>query len=254
MSQGLIGFVRKPGYSFTNSISSHPEKGSISFELACSQHGNYMSALQKNGVELVILPALEKCPDAPFVEDTTVILDGLAIVCPNKEKSRQGESSSIHAEIKKYIPIKILPESTFLDGGDVLVTEDKIFVGVSSRTNLQAINALAKFTKKPVIPVKVSLGLHLKTSVTYLGSNTLVIDPSSIETSSLSEFKWIETEKPDRYAANCLGIENIVLMPKGFNKVATKIRKEGFKTLELDMSEFEKANGGITCLSIIFKK
>ena len=87
-----------------------------------------------------------------------------------------------------------------------------------------------------------------------MGSNTLVIDPSSIETSSLSEFKWIETEKPDRYAANCLGIENMVIMPKGFNKVATKIRKEGFKTLELDMSEFEKANGGITCLSIIFKK
>ena len=254
MSKGLIGFVRKPGYSFTNSISCHSKKDSISFKLACSQHKNYIAALQKTGIELVVLPALEEYPDAPFVEDTTVVLDGLAIVCPNKEKSRQGEGSSIHAEITKYIPIKVLSESTTLDGGDVLITEDKIFVGVSSRTNLQAINALAKFTKKPVIPVKVSLGLHLKTSVTYLGSNTLVIDPSSIETSSLTEFKWIETEKSDRYAANCLGIENMVLMPKGFNKVATKIRKEGFKTLELDMSEFEKANGGITCLSLIFKK
>ena len=254
MSKGLIGFVRRPGDSFTNSISYHPKKDSISFKLAYSQHENYIAALQKTWIALVVLPALEKYPDAPFVEDTTVVLDGLAIACPNKEKSRQGEGSSLHAEITKYIPIKALPESTILDGGDVLITEDKIFVGVSSRTNLQAINALAKFTKKPVIPVKVSLGLHLKTSVTYLGSNTLVIDPSSIDASSLSEFKWIETEKPDRYAANCLGIENMVIMPKGFNKVATKIRKEGFKTLELDMSEFEKANGGITCLSIIFKK
>ena len=254
MSNGLIGFVRKPGYSFTNSISCHPKKNSISFKLACSQHENYIAVLQKNGVELVVLPALEKHPDAPFVEDTTAILDGLAIACPNKEKSRQGEGSSIHAEIKKYIPIKILPESTFLDGGDVLVTEDKIFVGVSSRTNLQAIDALAKFAKKPVIPIKVNLGLHLKTSVTYLGNKTLVIDPSSIETSALSEFKWIETGNSDRYAANCLCIGNMVLMPKGFKKIASQIRKEGFKTLELDMSEFEKANGGITCLSIIFKK
>ena len=94
MSNGLIGFVRKPGYSFTNSISCHPEKNYISFKLACSQHENYIAVLQKNGVELVVLPALEKHPDAPFVEDTTVILDGLAIVCPNKEKSRQGEGSS----------------------------------------------------------------------------------------------------------------------------------------------------------------
>ena len=119
---------------------------------------------------------------------------------------------------------------------------------------MQAIDALAKFTKKPVIPIKVNRGLHLKTSVTYLGNKTLVIDPSSIETSALNGFKWIETGNSDRYAANCLCIGNMVLMPKEFKKIATQIRKEGFKTLELDMSEFEKANGGITCLSIIFKK
>ena len=103
MSKGLIGFVRRPGDSFANSISYHPKKDSISFKLACSQHENYIAALQKTGIELVVLPALEEYPDAPFVEDTTVVLDGLAIACPNKEKSRQGEGSSVHAEITIYL-------------------------------------------------------------------------------------------------------------------------------------------------------
>ena len=127
-------------------------------------------------------------------------------------------------------------------------------MGISGRTNLEAVDALSKFAKKPVVPVEVVFGLHLKTAVTYLGNNILVLDPSSVNATALTGFKWIETGESERYAANCLTIGNTILMARGFNKLANKIRREGFKTLELDMSEFEKANGGISCLSIIFKK
>ena len=249
-----IAFVRKPGSSFTQAISSHPGKKTINIERARSQHQSYVSALQEAGIEVVIFPALEDYPDAPFVEDTTVVFEHVAVACSNKEKLRQGEGESIHTEIKKYRQVEVLPKFATLDGGDVLNTEEKLFVGISNRTNLRAVEALAKIARKPVVPVEVTFGLHLKTVATYLGKNTLVLDPSSLKTDTLDEFKWIKTEKSDRYAANCLAIGNNVLMAAGCKNVARKIREEGFKTIELDMSEFEKANGGPTCLSIVFKK
>lgn len=245
-----IAFVRSPGPSFKQAISSNLKNQPIDIKRACLQHESYIAALQETGLDVISLPSADEYPDAPFVEDTTVVFDHIALACPNKEKSRRGEGPSIHKEIKKHITIKSLPPSVTLDGGDVLNTEEKIFVGISSRTNLTAVNSLAKFTTKPVIPVKVIRGLHLKTSVSYLGNNIIVLDPSSIETSSLRTFKWIETNR----AANCLTIGNIVLISKGCTEEADKIRLKGFKTLQVDISEFEKADGGLTCLSIILKK
>jgi dimethylargininase len=246
-----IAFVRSPGPSFNQAISSNLKNQPIDIKRACLQHESYIAALKETGLDVISLPSADEYPDAPFVEDTTVVFDHIALACPNKEKSRRGEGPSIHKEIKKHITIKSLPPSVTLDGGDVLNTEEKIFVGISSRTNLTAVNSLAKFTTKPVIPVKVIRGLHLKTSVSYLGNNIIVLDPSSIETTSLRTFKWIETSG---YAANCLAIGNIVLISKGCTEEADKIRLKGFKTLQVDISEFEKADGGLTCLSIILKK
>ena len=249
-----IAFVRRPDPSFNQAISANPKDQPIDLKRASLHHEHYIAALEKTGVEIVSLPAIHGYPDAPFVEDTTVVFDHLALACPNKEKSRRGEGASVHKEVKKYRTIKTLPPSVTLDGGDVLNTGKKIFVGISSRTNFEAVNALAKFTKKPVIPIKILRWLHLKTSVSYLGNDILVLDPSSVETSPLHEFKWIETDSSSHRAANCLAIENKVLISKESNQIADRIHKEGFKTLELDISEFEKADGGLTCLSIILKQ
>ena len=249
-----IAFVRSPGSTFSHAISPHPDKHSIDVDRACSQHERYVSALKETGIEVFQFPPLDECPDAPFVEDTTVVFDHVAVACPNKEKSRQGEGASIHTAIKKYRPVETLAASVTLDGGDVLNTEEKLFVGISRRTNRQAIDALAEFARKPVVPIEVLRGLHLKTAATYLGNNVLALDSSSIDTTALTGFKWIETGEADCYAANCVTIGNTVLVARGFPKVADKIRAEGFKTIELDMSEFEKAGGGLSCLSIIFKK
>ena len=249
-----LAFVRRPGPSFNKAISANPKNQPINVKRACLQHECYIAALEETGIEVVLLPAVYEYPDAPFVEDTTVVFDHVALACPNKEKSRRGEGASIQKEIKHYRTIKTLPPHVTLDGGDVLNTKKKIFVGISSRTNLEAVNALAKFTKKPVVPVKILNGLHLKTSVSYLGKNILVLDPSSIDTTSLQGFKWLETGTSNRYAANCLAIGNTVLISKGSNEVADKIHREGFKTMQLDISEFEKADGGLTCLSIVFNE
>ncbi|HJL72715.1 MAG TPA: hypothetical protein QGI40_02525, partial [Nitrospinaceae bacterium] len=92
-----IAFVRSPGSTFNHAISSHPEKHTIDVELVCSQHEQYVSALIESGIEVIKFPPLENCPDATFVEDTTVVFDHVAVACPNKEKSRQEEGTSIHA-------------------------------------------------------------------------------------------------------------------------------------------------------------
>ena len=161
-------------------------------------------------------------------------------------------SAAILEEIGKYRSVEKLSELASLDGGDVLNTKEKLLVGISTRTNQEAADALSKIAGKPVVSVPVLRGLHLKTRLTSLGGNLLVVDSSSIDVATLDGFRFIETGESDNYAANCLVIGEAVLMPAGFPKVAKNIRKEGLRTVELEMSEFEKAEGGLTCLSIIF--
>ena len=244
--------VGKPSPAFVRALSSHPQKNQIDYQLACDQHLRYIDALQQAGAHVVTLEPLDDFPDSPFVEDTTIILDHEALICPMKEESRRGEIASV-AEIinKRRTVIKYLEPPATLDGGDVLITGPAVFVGQSTRTNRRAVAALAAVCGKPCLPVAVKRGLHLKSAVSYLGGNLLVIDPSSVDTSPFKNFDWIEVDEKERYAANCLRLEEFVLMPAGYPKVADHIRRRGFKTLELEMSEFEKADGAITCLSLI---
>ena len=169
-----------------------------------------------------------------------------------KEPSRQEEVQSIASVLKTHGDCMKLDSYATLDGGDVMqTTPDAIFVGLSNRTNLQAITALAKLTSKKVIPVAVTKGLHLKSAATYLSNNLLIIDPSRVDSSNLQYFDWIEVTGSESYSANCLALGNSVLMPAGFPNVSEQIRAHGLETLELEMSEFEKADGGVTCLSLI---
>ena len=169
-----------------------------------------------------------------------------------KEPSRQEEVQSIASVLKTHGDCMKLDSYATLDGGDVMqTTPDAIFVGLSNRPNLQAITALAKLTSKKVVPVAVIKGLHLKSAATYLGNNLIILDPSRVDSSHLKQFDWIEVNENESYAANCLALGNSVLIPTGFPNVREQIRAHGLETLELEMSEFEKAAGGVTCLSLI---
>lgn len=243
--------VRKPSPSFINAISSHPEKSAIDFSKALGQHERYVEILKKLRVKVIYLPPLKNSPDATFVEDTAVILEGKAVICPVKEKSRKGESASVAEELRKRLPLVYLPKQATLDGGDVLMTPDKLFVGLSRRTNKEAADALAALTQKPVIPVPVYRGLHLKSAVSYLGKNTLVLDPEKIDTEPFKEFDWIPVSEKESYAGNTLTINQTTLLPAGFSETAQKIQSRGFQTVELEMTEFQKADGALSCLSLL---
>ena len=249
-----IALVRKPGPAFTGAISGHPQKHRIDSQRALDQHGHYVRGLEQAGARVTILETLNEFPDSPFIEDTVVIFNREALICSMKAKSRRGEVASVAREVSAHRSITHLKPPATLDGGDVLITDQTVYVGQSTRTNKDAIAALKKCCEKPCIPVSVHRGLHLKSSVSFLGGNLLVIDPTSVETSSFEKFEWIEVDASERYAANCLALGQFVLLPAGFPKVADNIRAHGFHIIELPMSEFEKADGGVTCLSLIIKE
>ena len=250
----FTALVRKPGLKFPQALSEHPQKNNIDLAHALRQHEGYVKALQEVGGKVEHLPPKDHLPDATFVEDTAVLLEDKILLCPMKEPSRQEEVESTAAVLKKYRDCVTLDSPATLDGGDVMNSPDAIFVGLSKRTNLRAIQALAKLTSKRVIPVAVTKGLHLKSATTFLGNDLLIIDPSRVDSSNLKQFDWIEVTESESYAANCLAFEDVVLMPAGFSSISDKIRAHGLKPLELEMSEFEKADGSITCLSLIIPR
>lgn len=251
MSKSLHAWARSPSKSFAHALSDHPEAGSIHIQKAKQQHTAYCEALQTAGLTIEVLKPLDAFPDSVFIEDNALILEGQAVLCSMKETSRREESSFLMNTLQSRLPVLQLKPPVFIDGGDVLQTKDTVFVGQSQRTSTEAIEALQSLTSKPVIPVVVKKGLHLKTAVSYLGKNLLVINPSHVETEPFSNFEWIEVDEDEAYAANCLKVESHVILPAGFPKLEKRIQNHGFLTLPVDMSEFQKADGGVTCLSLL---
>ena len=247
--QSFTALVRPPGISFPQAISNHPQKTGINYFTALKQHQNYVSTLKQIGGKILSLPPENSLPDSTFVEDTAFVFGETAFLCSAKEKSRRNEVESVAKLLKDHL--KLLQLKPYLDGGDILSTPEAIYVGLTSRTDAKAAKFLSKQICKKMVYIPVFKGLHLKSAVSYLGNNILLISPERVETSAFKYFKWIEVEERDSYAANCLALGNRVIMPAGFQKVKEKIRQYGFETIELEMSEFEKADGGVTCLSLI---
>ena len=247
--QSFTALVRPPGISFPQAISNHPQKQGINYFRALNQHQNYVAALKQLGGKILSLPPEDSLPDSTFVEDTAFVFGETAFLCSTKEKSRRNEVKSVAKVLKNHL--KLLQLKPYLDGGDILSTPEAVYVGLTTRTDAKAAKFLSKQICKKMVSIPVIKGLHLKSAVSYLGNNILLISPERIESGAFKNFKWIEVEEKDSYAANCLAVGNQVIMPAGFQNVNKKIRQYGFETIELEMSEFEKADGGITCLSLI---
>ncbi|QPJ65221.1 MAG: hypothetical protein G3M78_07385 [Candidatus Nitrohelix vancouverensis] len=249
----FTAFVRQPTPAFTRAISSHAKKDSIDFPKALSQHQAYVEALRNAGGRIVQAPNIEDCPDQPFVEDVAVVCKGVALACPMREPTRQPEAPSLLNQLEDLLAVKFPPETVWLDGGDALATDRHIFVGQSKRSNAEAIPALQALTNKTVVGVDVLRGLHLKSAASYLADNTLLVDPLGVDTEQFKDYKMLEVCEEESYAANGIALGDAYLMPSGFPETHALLRESGLfqRIVELEMSEFEKADGGLTCLSII---
>ena len=247
--QSFTALVRPPGIRFPQAISDHPQKKAIDQPRALIQHQSYVDALKQAGGKILSLPPEDLLPDSTFVEDTAFVFGETAFLCSAKEETRRNEVESVAKALNDHL--KIVNLEPYIDGGDILNTPQALYIGLSTRSNERAIQFLSQKIGKKIISVPVVKGLHLKSAVSYLGNNVLLIDPERVENDAFKNFQWIEVEEKDSYAANCLALGNQIIMPAGFPTIREKIIQHGFETVEVEMSEFEKADGGVTCLSII---
>lgn len=248
--------VRTPAKSISDGITSSSELGKPNYENALKQHKNYIQALKKCGVQVEVLEARDELPDSCFVEDIAVCTKKFAIVTNPSAKSRNSEIEGIKDILAKYYKnIEEIKAPGTLEGGDVMMVDEHFYIGLSDRTNLQGANQLIEALRKygmsgSVVDMKEML--HLKTGLSYLEENALLITGEFTKMSEFNEFEKIEVSDDEAYSANCIRVNDYVIVPKNFPKTKKLIEDKGFKTLEVDTSEFMKIDGGLSCLSLRF--
>ena len=245
--------VRPVPDSYDRCVRSNREE--ISVALAKKQHARYCDALKQLGLNLIVVDEDKTLPDSCFVEDTAAIFGEKAVVCNMKTESRAKETLEVAKILSRLKDTYYIKPPATVDGGDILKAEDTVFVGLTARTNLHAVKQLEGILTKSdfrVVPVRVHDVLHLKSACTYLGDNCILVAEGFFETDLLNDFGRIVVPKGEGYAADCLAVNGMVLVAKGYPKTRKLIERAGFSTREMDVSEFRKGDGALTCLSILF--
>jgi len=244
--------VRRPGRNFADGITTSG-LGRPDFSKALEQHAAYCEALIKCGVELTVLEADERYPDGCFVEDTAVVNSRVKVVSRPGAATRRGEEEAIAQVLAGYGPMETITAPGTMEGGDILRAENHYFIGISERTNMEGASQLSAILGKHGFTssvVRVEAGLHLKSDIAYLGNGNFISTPVFSHVAHPANTIILDPE--EYYSANCLRVNDYLLIAKGFPKSKMKILDLGYNIIELDMSEFRKMDGGLTCLSLLY--
>jgi dimethylargininase len=256
LAVSLLAVTREVSPSIDHCELSFQGRDPIDLARAIAQHQGYEHCLSDLGARVISLPAEPELPDAVFVEDAALVLDEVAVLTNMGAASRRPESKSIAATLASYRPLAFLADPATLDGGDVLRAERSIFVGVSRRTSREAIDqlrALLRSYEYQVTPVAVNDCLHLKSACSYLGDNRILLNRSLIDWESLRRFELIDLPEEEPSAANVLLLNGQVIVPTAFPRTQALLQARGFSIRAVDVSELQKAEGGVTCCSLIFR-
>ena len=245
--------VRTPCRNLVNGLTT-ANLGKSVYKLALKQHREYVEALKECGLEVTVLDADEYYPDSTFVEDTALLTPNVAIITNPGADSRREEINEMSKVIEGlFSNVEYIKDSGRLEAGDVMMVGNHFFIGLSERTNQEGANQLISILERySHTGSKVALDnmLHLKSGVSYLEYNNLLITEDFIDRLEFKNFNKILVDDDERYAANSLWINDKVLVPKGFPKTTEKIKDAGYNTIEVDVSEFRKLDGGLSCLSL----
>lgn len=250
--------VRRPCKAMVEGITSAPQLGNPDYKLALKQHDNYIEALKKCGVEVTVLDACERFPDSCFVEDAAVITKKCAIITNPGAMSRNREAEMIVPAIKKFFSddkIEYIVDPGTLDGGDVMMVGDHFYIGKSARTNKEGIRQFIAFLEKHGLTgseVTLEKVLHLKTGVNYLENNNMLVSGEFETKAEFQKYNRIPIPSSESYAANCIWVNNKVIVPEGYPAVEKAVRGAGYEVLLVDTSEYKKLDGGLSCLSLRF--
>lgn len=247
--------VRTPSRSMVDGIT-EADLGKPDYENALKQHADYIEALKECGLAVTVLPAVEEYPDSCFVEDPALMTPHCAILTNPGAESRRGEVAHIADAVKSfYDNVEEIKTPGFVEAGDIMMVGDHYYIGLSERTNQEGADQMIAILEKYGMSgsvVEMSEMLHLKTGLGYLEDNNLVACGEFLTKDEFQKYDLLEIDQKDSYSANSVWINGTVLVPAGFPETSEAISKLGYKVREVDVSEYQKLDGGLSCLSLRF--
>jgi len=249
-----IAITRDVSPRFNECEITHMDRVPIDVSIAESQHHGYVRALKDLGCAVLELPADTDLPDSVFVEDTAVVLPEAALITRPGADSRKPETESIARVLRPYRELLFIESPGSLDGGDVLVLGKNIYVGLSTRSNIDAVQQMNQLLGKygyKTYGVEMLDCLHLKTAVTRVDDTTLLINRKWVDVENFEGFGLIEVDDSEPFSANCLPIGDSIIFPVSFPKTGAKLTAKGYKIKSVVVDELAKAEGAVTCCSLI---
>jgi len=249
-----VAITRKVPGSFARALAARVPDEPIDVMLAREQHAEYRGALERCGLEVRALAADDALPDCCFVEDTAVIADGVALVTRPGAESRRGETDAVARLLGDYVEVVRMAAPATLDGGDVMRVGKTIYVGKSLRTSTSGIDRLSEvFSPRGYRIVPVALPphvLHLKCVCAPLGDDRITL-AENVPVEPFAGLEIVSIPAAESYAANTLAVGEHALVSRGYPRAAEAIARAGYQVIELDTSEVRKADGALTCLSLL---
>jgi dimethylargininase len=252
----LIALTRDISPAITRCELTHREREPIDLTLARAQHAAYEACLRDAGCRVERLDAGADMPDAVFIEDTAIVFDEVAIITRPGAASRRVETAGVAAALRHYRPLHRMESPAAADGGDALVVGRQLFVGRSSRTNDAGIEDMRRVLTPygyDVTAVAVKGCLHLKSAATMVGENLLLVNPEWLPSGAFAGFDRIDVHPDEPLAANALQIRDQIIYPTAFPRTLERLHARGLRVCTVDASEVAKAEGAVTCCSLIFE-
>ena len=251
-----IAITREVSTSIGQCELTHLSRQEIDVDRARTQHAQYENVLMGLGCRVLRLPAAPDLPDSVFVEDTAIVLDDLAVLTRPGAILRRSETQSVAEVLREYRTIFQLVEPGTLDGGDVLQIGRTLYVGSSTRSNISGIKQLKEIVAPygyEVEVVKVKGCLHLKSAVTLVNEGTLLINRSWVDANSFGAMDFIDIDPREAYAANALLVGDELIYPASYPMTRLRLESDGISVRVVDVSELQKAEGALTCCSLIIE-
>lgn len=235
----------------------HISRQPVSFERANAQHRKYEMELVGLGCDIDRLPSNDALPDSVFVEDTAVVLDEVAVITRPGAESRRAEVQSVAAVLGTYRELLYIEAPGTLDGGDVVKVGRRLYVGGGQRSNAAGIAQLRRLLRPfgyDVVAAQLTDCLHLKSAVTSLDEETLLLNPAWTDRAQFRDLDVIEIDPEEPFAANALAISGALVYPRAFVRTRESLEKRGYQVVPVELSELSKAEGAVTCCSLVFER
>jgi dimethylargininase len=244
--------VREPGNMYTSCLSEHPLHHTVSLKKAREQHQKYCGTLDELGLEVIRVPRDDVHPDSCFVEDNAIVDNGKALIGRMAKESRRGEQFGVAAILEEFMPVKWATDPATIEGGDVVHVEGRLISGITDRTNFEGVAQMQEWLEVPVATIFDPTIMHLKSYVTYLGKEIMIATEKYATHPALEGFNILIPPAEDEYAADTLAVGDTILMAKGYDTAQTMVKEAGFDVISMEVSEIQKCDGALTCLSILF--